>query len=43
MTDQAQRTSWALSLFESFIESWTPSAMHEHLLGADNNAGERVR
>ena len=38
-----QRTQWALDLFRSFIESWAPPAMHEHLIDDDNNSGERVR
>jgi hypothetical protein len=30
MTDQAQRTAWAVQLFEGFVNAYTPPAMQIH-------------
>jgi hypothetical protein len=43
MTDQAQRTAWALQLLEGFIQRWVAPAMQEHLLDNDTNDGEQLR
>jgi hypothetical protein len=43
MTDQQQRTQWALDLFAGFIRQWTPAAMHEHLTDRIPSDGENVR
>jgi hypothetical protein len=32
MSDQQQRTQWALDLFHSFVKSWTPPAIQATLL-----------
>lgn len=32
MTDQQQRTAWALQLLEGFVDTWTPLGAQPHLL-----------
>lgn len=46
VSDQAQRTQWALDLFREFIRNWAPMAMQSILTddrdGSDN-PGQKVR
>ena len=35
MSDQQQRTQWALDLFREFIRNWTPMATHAQLYQND--------
>lgn len=43
MSDQQQRTQWALDLFREFIVAWTPAAMREQLLGSEKRSAHGVR
>jgi hypothetical protein len=43
MTDQVQRTAWALDQFEGFVAEWTPPATLPHLIDNDDNPAEMVR
>lgn len=43
MSDQQQRTQWALDLFQNFIRSWVAPAMQGHLMDNDDNGGEKIR
>jgi hypothetical protein len=43
MSDQQQRTTWALDMFESFVQRWTPAAAHPHLAKGKASEAEVVR
>lgn len=46
MSDQQQRTTWALDLFVGFVKAWTPPAMQASILGWDGAAskvGDAIR
>ncbi len=40
MTDQAQRTAWALDQFDGFVADWTPPATLPHLIDNDDKENE---
>jgi hypothetical protein len=43
MTDQAQRTAWALEQFNSFVNSYTPPAMWVHCRDGIEHVRRTVR
>lgn len=43
MTDQQQRTQWALDLLQSFIREWTPQAVRREMFDRFTGPAQQIR